>query len=373
MIVGGGGAVLKVSCWFLYSFLLAIFFRPNDPFFLKGPFSWILFAPVIVALRYGFWYSLLAASTLVTLLILGVPMALIAQSQYLYYIFAAVVLAFLCGSFYDSWSFRLLRAQQLNAYAREHLDRLTRAYYTIKLSHDRLEQSVIVKPVTLRGVLEDLQKLLLSEGGKLTTDVGVRLLHLLEQYCYLNKAALYLVEKGQISQESIASLGGGRENIQPDDLLVQECLRNKNANYFTVEQLTEEQHSEYLVVAPMKTADKEIIAILTVKEMTFWALTEETLRGLTVLLAYFADQKWAENIAVNLLQKFSDCPLPFAVSIYQCQHLKQEHDLSSVLLCFVVSKSRPDYKQVIDSLEDKKRTLDFAWQYETERAYILFV
>jgi len=39
---------------------ICYFAHPVDPFFLRGTFSWVLFAPILVSLRYGSWFGLVS-------------------------------------------------------------------------------------------------------------------------------------------------------------------------------------------------------------------------------------------------------------------------------------------------------------------------
>ena len=125
---------------------------PRDPFLVNATFPWLWFAPVLVALRYGLAPAVLSLAILVVSFVaarLGLPALHIhrlAQGQFL----GGIMLTLLAGEYGSLWILRLRRSEQMSAYATQQLEALTRTLHMTRLSHDRLEQTIIGKPVLQR-------------------------------------------------------------------------------------------------------------------------------------------------------------------------------------------------------------------------------
>ena len=87
----------------------------------------------------------------------------------------------------------------------QRLEHLVRQYYLLRLSHDRLEQELIGRPMSMRDALSTLQ-----EVGS-TTQGPEALLRLLAQYCQLETAGLYAAVDDRVHLTPLASLGA----VQP--------------------------------------------------------------------------------------------------------------------------------------------------------------
>jgi hypothetical protein len=70
------------------------------------------------------------------------------------YFLGGFILVLLTGEFSGLWMRRVRRAETLSNYLDERLERLTEQYYLLRLSHDRLEQELLTRPLTLRDALE---------------------------------------------------------------------------------------------------------------------------------------------------------------------------------------------------------------------------
>jgi hypothetical protein len=356
----------------LVIFGLCFSFNPGDPFFLKGTFSWIWMAPILIALRYGMWFSLVSIGLLIAGFFLLEPKAILETTTYRYSLFGGILITMICAEFQSAWYNAVLRAQQLNAYARERMDILSKAYYALKISHDRLQVNVVARPITLSGVFEKLDKMLIEESGDITADLALRFIHLLSQYCAMQKAGLYLVEGQALSKTPIAVLGEMGE-LNRDDVLVKLCLKNIETNYFAVNQLDEKSESQYAVVAPLRNSNDELLGVLVVEKMSFWSLNKDILQILSALLAYFSDQAWAIKTAAQLLKEYPDCPPQFARALYKFRRVKINEKIESALFVFSIDNTVVNYGQIIDWINLRSRTIDFLWFHAMPDRTVVFV
>jgi hypothetical protein len=198
------------------------------------------------------------------------------------------------------------------------------------------------------------------------------LLNLFEQFCSIEKAAIFAFKDNKFITEPLAYLGESFQLDLDDDLIKKSHLGGHKAVYYAVNQLTEFQTSKYLATNVITSGDEKILGILVIKEMSFWSLTEETLQSLNILSMYVADQVWAiENSAV-LLEQYPTCPPEFAIELNKLIHLKKAADINSSIIAFIVPK---DIKHDVILLEINKNLsgLGNVWIYAHEQHDIMFI
>ncbi len=66
-----------------------------------------------------------------------------------------LITVMLVGEFSSLWRARTRRAEAVQYYLDQRLEHLIRQYYLLRLSHDRLEQELIGRPMSMRDALED--------------------------------------------------------------------------------------------------------------------------------------------------------------------------------------------------------------------------
>ena len=345
--------------------------RPGDPFLLNASFPWLWFAPVLVALRYGLAPAVLSLGILVLSFVaarVGLPelhLRGLPQGQFL----GGVVLTLLAGEYGSTWILRLRRAEQMGQYATQQLESLTRTLHATRISHDRLEQTIIGKPVTLRDSLLDLRRALATDGGALTEGLAARLLHLTAYHGGFEQAALYAISEGVIEEPPRASIGAAFA-LDRTDILVTRCLEKQRTAYWAANSLKDGAHSAYLVTAPIAASDGTMVGLLVVASMPFLFLNDENLLTVSVLLAYFADDAYATRVAQEAQVTLPHCPPRFAAETVKLARAARELGLESSLVTITIAKG-PLRDQILDNLTTLARGLDDNWRIREPGAYRL--
>jgi len=340
---------------------LGYFFNRSDPFSIKTDFPWVLFAPLLVALRYGIASGMVSMVMICLLYLVLLRMAFLTGEFPTLFMLGGILMTMICGQFSTIWSTRLRRSDQLSRHASERFEQLSRSYFMVRLSHDRLEQNLISRPATLRDALIDLRAILASRGGLLDIDTCAALISILVHYCSLESAAIYLMENdGSIQEEPVAECGRGAA-LKADDLLLRSAIETGNSSYQSINRLAADEKSSYLVAAPLRTSSGIMKGILLVSEMPFLALKRETLQILGVLLAYATDHAEAASEARGLLGVFPDCPAMFAAELYKMVRLRRELDVTSALVVVNIMPT-PRLHEMCLALERQQRGLDHGWR-----------
>jgi hypothetical protein len=163
LLVKCGEAILLPLIFIWFGYLL----RPADPFCLSGAFPWIFIAAMMVALRYGTLFGLVSmVVTFVSLYLYSGQINILITHKY--YWTWGVILTFICGEFSSAWSGKLTMYKQLENYIKTKLSNLTHAYYLTQLSNDRLQQSLLSKPMTIQTAIIKLRKDLVDAKSALT-------------------------------------------------------------------------------------------------------------------------------------------------------------------------------------------------------------
>ncbi len=299
--------------------------NPEDPLLTTASFPWTWFAPIILALRYGPLAGLGGAGILLAAwLVLNVGHY---EDFPKLHFLGGLILVMLVGEFSSLWLARTRRAETMQIYLDQRLEHLTHQHYLLRLSHDRLEQDLISRPMSMRDALRLLQ----GQSGEPAASSAQALLRLLAQYCQLESAAFHRLTGGLPDHIPVACIGTA-DNLRTGDPLVAQALEMQRLCH--VAQASEEmqQRTRYLIAAPAIDLNGEVLGLLTVEEMPFFALQDETLQTINLLLSYYADGLTAQALAEPILADFPDCPPPFAFEMQRLWHLRQTTRITSVIV-----------------------------------------
>lgn len=336
--------------------------NPNNPLFLHAIFPWPWLASVVIVLKYGFMPGVATVGLITLATFLQSPPNSLTNFSYQSYLLSGFTLTFLCALFSASWSRRVMHAEELQAYTDERLGNLSRAYYMLHVSYNFLEQNLITKPVTLRMMLVELQQLLVGQEGEITQDIAQRLMQMICQFCAVTTVGMYVMHHKTLSTQPLAEIGAMGELIL-NDPLVRYAKKADEVGYVSIHQLTEIEQSEYLVVAPMRTDDNELLGIIVIKEMSFWSLTQETLRILEILVIYFVEEIMLARGIVEFLPIYPDIPPEFVRQFKKLLALTRGLNLNSSFTAVLVDTSlRP--QNVIANLTNIRRSLDSLWRLQ---------
>jgi polysaccharide biosynthesis protein PelD len=274
--------------------IFGLWLRPDDPFFLHAEFPWLVLAPLLPALRYGFVYGFGSALSLVLLIALGwrlhwFPMPYFPGG----FVLGLLVVGMVAGEFADLWARREAREHTVANYQRQRLDEFTRAYHMLRVSHDRLEQRLAASSQSLRLSLVQVRRLLFATPADqdMLEGAAEAIMGLFADFGWVQVAELYAVREGQPDAEPLARLGQSGA-LRADDPLVREALHSGELVSVRSEDLASlpRDTKGVLVAAPFVDVSGEIWALLTIHEMPFVAFQKQNLMLLAVLGGYIADQ-----------------------------------------------------------------------------------
>lgn len=349
--------------------LACYYFSPQDPLLVHAQFPWLWLLPVLIALRHGRVSSLLSLIVIILAITQTLYSSLFSWDSYQIWLLGGITLTLICAEYHALWLRRQHRSKQKSAYLDTRIKSLSNAYGVLRLSHDYLEESLIIKPATLRQSFMNLRQLLSQFGGELNEEIAAQYMDLLAYNADLNRAGLYLFKDKKWHKKPIAYVGD-EEPLLLDDILVKRCLSKRQTSYIAINLLDANETSAYLAVLPLQAADDRLLGLLAVTEMPFLVLNKETLKKLTMLLAYIADEVWAAQQAPALQKLYPDCPSMFASELFKLFHLWKIGNVDSAIVTLYLQPN-PQREDTISFLIQEKRALDIVWQTKKDDAIVL--
>ncbi|MGD9787029.1 MAG: PelD GGDEF domain-containing protein [Sulfuricellaceae bacterium] len=340
---------------------LAYAVQPEQPFFVESEFPWPWFAPLLLALRYGMMPGIFSAFLMLAAWLLlnywWLPQA--GEFPKLYF-FGGMLAVMVCGEYSDLWQTRLRRLNEANHFLDERMSRMTKLHHLLRLSHDRLEQDLLSRPATLRDTLVSLRGLAVGDRRGQAMPAGEDMLVLLAQYCQLEGAALYATDDDGRSFSQVAKLGDPPA-FDRTDPMVDQALEHRTLTHVQTMELSTATESRFLVVAPVLSSKGRLLGVLAVDQMPFFALNQDTLQLLAVMLGYYADSVSDVEEVREITERHADCPLEFAEELVRLWRLGRDHGVQShvVSLSFLPHDDRED---MVMLLKRMKRGLDVAWE-----------
>ena len=369
--------VSPLWAWLETVFICAVFvlvgwwIDPADPFFLDAPFPWLLLAPLLPALRYGFSHGFVAALLLVGLMALarewngGEGQPFPAQFS-----IGMIILAMLSGEFSDMWTRRYLQQQVINDYQRMRLDEFTRNYHLLKVSHDRLEHRLAASGNSLRGALLDLRRMLQERapGRDALAEVASHICGLFAGFGWIQVAGLYEVRGEHIVVRPLAALGDPGA-VDPFDPMVRRALAERRVISLREELMASEQalEEDLLAVVPLVDVNRHVWALLVIREMPFVALHLDNLRLLAVLGGHIGD-----ILSTTLGTLREPVPDPeqaaFVRDLRRAMADLRDYGLPALVVALVFPKDHPEAEAMLNLFLGQTRGLDRAWRPDPQGA-----
>ena len=355
----------EVPLFMALLFLLMSWLSPADPFAAGGGFPWPWLMVILLALRYGFVGALFAS-----LLLLGgwlfwthsqaasLPFP---QDYFVGGFFAAM----LSGEFSDMWQTRLRRMEEARGYIDARLGRLTREHYLLRMSHERLEQEFISRPVTLRDAIQRIRDLARIAAAPGELPGAADLMGLLAQYCQLEVASLYPVRDGQTPEMIAAATLGETTELSLTDPLVHHALNRRVLSHLQSDDVDDELPLRYIIAAPVMNSEKRLLGFLTVERMPFFALQQDVLQMLLVLLEYYADSISVLSQLTDVKRSLDQAPDDFCAELARLAQMNYLHGVESRVTALAFPE-RAETGDVLQQLRRQRRGLDMVWETRVE-------
>lgn len=354
---------------------------PTDICILHAQISFILILLTVITLFHGFENGVLALSILAFAMWYFYP-----SFEYVEFL-VALMMTMIYSEFHYYWTQKIKAAEIDATYRGTKLDELSKAFYTLKISHDQLEKNYVVKPMSIRNSIEHI----VEKNKEIAQDDTIvdkyeayykNFLLLLEKSFSVNSAVfVYQDEYGDqdylVEKEAKALYSDEATNLELTDIfqdyLVDKSLARSTPIYISDEagepSSSVDKGSQYIAVIP-SVRENKVHEFIAIEKMPFMAFNRENLTSISILIEYF-------SIEINkkmTLQIDNDLALiqdeAFRFEYLRLKHLYQKYRVNSVILVLRIDnelQSTRIYEKIVKML----RSLDMVTMFKENGFYYI--
>ncbi|WP_457680844.1 PelD GGDEF domain-containing protein [Thermovibrio sp.] len=323
---------------------IGLFLNQKDPLFTSYTVNPFIIFLLVITLYYGLEAGLLA------LLLEVVSMVLLYKGWNVKFLLWSLLNVLIAGEFHFFWTKKIRVAEEENHYFKDKLRRQTSDLILLKLSHDQLEKHYMVKPISIRMVVEEIKEKLKKRKDR--EEMFEKLRELLTYGFYVQEAALYLKEEEGYKLATSVGAVPFKEN----DPLVEKALEVKEAVF--ISQLRTPADTQYLAVIPIYNfADEdELLGIFLLKQIPFNYFNSDTILSLGVILHWLVNELKGADIIKEVNPVLKELlSYEFIKELAVMASLKERTGAESSLVLFSVDKLNEDFPLF---LSEKIRALD---------------
>ncbi|MBU1668889.1 hypothetical protein KKC13_10770 [bacterium] len=271
----------EVTVFALIISFIGYYIDAKDPLLVHYSFSFMVLWLAIVTLFYGL------AMGLVMWIVFGAFASIIYVDDPLFIsiLLENLFFVFLYGLFFANLHSRIDKLTIRTNYLQLRLKELTNAFFTLKISHDKLESIYITQPASFRFVISEVLENW-TEDQTLEHSAD-NTLKVLEKFFSVKSATIWKVKNESLHYE-LASLGHIEKQINPLDPLIQEALLLRRAIY--LKDLEDKEQTSYIYAVPFLDKRDKVVSILIIKDIPFMFYHEDTLLKINVVYTYI----WTE-------------------------------------------------------------------------------
>ncbi len=324
---------------------------PGDPLLVHQNFPWLLLIPLLIALRYEFLPALFSIAVLgMALLWHPYPPDAIAELAA-----GFLLVALIAGEFAGYWARqeqgKLLQEEITSTRFRQ----LTDDLYVTQISLDRLEQSLLYQPVSVRSVLSELRNRIAETKGDVDARVAQQLLYFLNQLSGVQIASFYRIENGN-SPEPLAAFGSV-QRWYGDDPIWKKAVETRKSQTLAELEITQIRHYISTHVYDGGTGKSYALAI---EDLSFFSISKENLQVIEVVFQYLCRFGESFQRGHKVLEHWPDCPAEFAADFIQLQGLSHEVQRAGIVVSYAFQASSAS-ERIIERLQRLRRGMDLLW------------
>jgi len=342
---------LETSIVFSVYLLVGYLLNPDDILILKSKLPLITVIMAIITLFHGISSGVLA------IFIMGIAMKF-GYSEFLYLDFLReLVLVLIFGEFHYYWNRQIYKQSVEGSFTKTKLKELSKSFYMLKISHDQIEESYILKPMSLRNSIKNIKQYFVDGFEEKCYD---SFLQLLQKNFNVERSYLATLESDDTL--NVLSQTHNDTTLNADDLMVKSAIEKKVPIY--VSSSDEYSGSQYLAVMPI-IIDDEMRGLFVIEKMPFLSFNKDTLISVLILTTYL----YNELNKITTLKEIEDF-LPgfdnsFQFEMYQYYNMSKIHDVRSTVLIF---KSTDELKihVLYDEIKKGRRGIEVLERFATK-------
>jgi len=284
--------------------------NPDDICILHFDVPFLLILLAIITLFHGFENGILAMS------VASFAMLFFYDSFPYIQFLVVLMMVLIFSEFHYYWTQKIKKAELEAGYKGLKLEELSKAFYSLKISHDQLEKNYVIKPMSIRNALGNILQMneVIEEDSSVLEKKKEKYKMFLDllQKSFSVQSGLILYRKDtqykEYFQPKIVDVVYGEytHEVKNDEIfknyLVDKAIARKTPVYISDEDgepsLSNELESHYIAAIPA-IYDDEVISVLVIEKMPFMAFERENLTSIAILLEYFTIEVRKEEYIIH--------------------------------------------------------------------------
>ena len=354
---------------------------PNDICLLdkKAPFLLMLLA--VITLFHGFESGVLAMT-----LISFVMVYFYEEFPYAQFLII-LLMTLLFSEFHYYWTQKIKKAEVDANYKNTKLAELSRAFYSLKISHDQLEKNYVVKPMSIRNALNHI----LQTARNIQKDDAIHdkmeenykeFLNLVQK-SFNVISGLIVFKKGSLQQPFNKNTtdivyGEYTDRVTKNDIfnnfIVDKAIARKIPVYISDDEgeptLENKLESRFIAAIPALFND-EIVSVLVIENMPFMAFERENLTSIAILLEYFTIETQKTLHYADKLHAITFIPdVEFKLEIARLYTLYEKFRVNSVFLVLKIDDELQSIR-LFETIKQMLRSLDMVTKIDKENSFFI--
>ncbi len=355
--------------------------NPEDICMLDGSVSYILILLSVITLFHGFENGILAVGIIALVMWFFYP-----TFQYVEFL-STLMMTMIFSEFHYYWTKKIKDAEIDSEYKGAKLDELSKAFYSLKISHDQLEKNYIIKPMSIRNSIEYIisKHKEIDENDEIedkNKGYYINFLKLLEKSFNVHGATIVYkkdnLDKGVLNQKDAGMvLSSNARDLGLantfKDYLMDKAVTRKTAIY--ISDTTGEpsamidNNSEYIAAIPA-IHENHVVCVLLISKMPFMAFNRENLTSISILLEYFSIEIRNKNVLSTSTELDIIDNEEFRFEYIRLKHLYDKYDVDTVILVLRIDNEL-QATRVYELNEKMLRSLDMVTMIEQNGYYYI--
>lgn len=314
----------------------------HDPLMIKEDINILLIFTSVITLFYGL------IGGLITVIITGFFIYKLYNPFPVNYFINILLFMLIFSEFHYFWQRKIKKYQGEIDFLNLKFSELTKAFYSLKLSHDQMEKIYITKVKSLRNIINDIKKLYSIKPENAYEE----LFSIIVKNYGIRKASL-LIWKNNSFNKVVDINSPGEINFSSP--VLKDAIEKKKPVYLSE---YKDLRKDYLAVIPGNNSSDRTILIMIIEDISFINYTKENILAIWVILNYFADFITSFDETSELIKKYPSCPDEFLIEIKRVSYLRKKLGTKSTILLIKVNKDELSIQNIAQFIELKIRSSD---------------
>jgi len=296
-----------------------------------------------------------------------------------------LMMTLIFSEFHYFWTRKIKAAELLSNYRETKLNELSRAFYSLKISHDQLEKNYVVKPMSIRNSIEYI----IHENQKIESDMSDEIrdniyynsfLRLLKKSFNVSNALVlhrldeakdFDAQNGSVAKDDLVDAIA--IEVLFKDYLIDKAINRKTPIYVSNEagdpSYTADNNSLFMAAIPV-IQENVVVAVLAIKSMPFMAFNRENLTSIAILLEYFAIEVRNQDV-LRMSDRVSLLPSKtYRFEYARLSYLYNKFNVNSINLVLRV-ESELQATRLHEKIDKMLRALDMVTLVSQEKYYYI--